>query len=140
MAEFKLLQEKISNKPSGQEESVLGPLLFIIHIKDLPPTVEPCQNPQHSLITLEKQFLVQNADFSILPNRVLYHMSMWEPPTFIQVEVRLLGNSPITRYPRKQIGKHTLEGMQTRVGPPLLSSQRFGKNAFVITNNLHGYA
>jgi hypothetical protein len=67
-------------------------------------------------------------------------IALWEPPTFIQSEVHLLGNGSIIRYPRKQIGKHILEVTQSTVGPPLLSTQQFGKHIFVTTNNLYRYA
>jgi hypothetical protein len=39
---------------------------------------------------------------------------MWESPTFIQAEVHFLGNGPIIRYPRKQIGKHIVEVTQSQ--------------------------
>jgi hypothetical protein len=45
MAEFKLMQEIMSNKASGQKQSVVGPLLFILHVKDLPPTINTLPEP-----------------------------------------------------------------------------------------------
>jgi hypothetical protein len=65
---------------------------------------------------------------------------LWEPPTFIQAEIHLMGSGSTIRYPRKQIGKHILEVTQSTVRPSLLSSQRFGSHVSVTTNGFHGYA
>lgn len=37
------------------------------------------------------------------------------------------------------LSKHIIEVTQSAIGPRLLSSQRFGEQVFVTTNNLHGY-
>jgi hypothetical protein len=44
-----------------------------------------------------------------MKRKVRGNKKLWEPPTFIQVEMHFIGNVPIIRYPRKQMGKHILE-------------------------------
>jgi hypothetical protein len=58
--------------------SVLGPLLFIIYINDLPPTINTLSEPiifsyDTGVIISSKHF----DDFCAMPNIVLSHMSRW---------------------------------------------------------------